>query len=212
VPDLTSIETREDVLRAFSVSRETIERLDTIERVLREWSGRYNLVGPRELTILWPRHIADSLQLLPFLAGATTIVDLGSGAGFPGLVIAAAHGELKRITLIESVGKKARFLSAAAREANLPVEVLNQRIEAVETRKVPAQAVTARALSPLPSLLELSAPWLESGAFGVFPKGQRWEEELTAAREKWTFRSEVEVSRTSPEARILTISEVRGRL
>lgn len=206
------METRKSVLEAFNVSRETTAKLDTIVACLSEWSKRYNLVGPRELDLLWPRHMADSLQLVDQLKGVQSIVDLGSGAGFPGLIIAAALEGVERVTMVESVGKKCRFLNAAAEAAKLSARVLNQRIESVDQSSVDAGAVTTRALAPLPKLLELSAPWLENGAIGVFPKGRKWEEELTAARERWIFDVEVEVSRTSAAARILTISEFRGRL
>ncbi|MEO0465401.1 MAG: 16S rRNA (guanine(527)-N(7))-methyltransferase RsmG [Pseudomonadota bacterium] len=206
-PDL---EDRDTVVRAFDVSRETLQRLDVIEALLREWVEIHNLVGPRELGVLWPRHMADSLQLCGFLGPAKRIVDLGSGAGFPGLIIAAALPGVEDVTLIESVGKKCQFLQAAVEAADLPATVLQSRIETVDQGAHPADAVTARALAPLPKLLNLASPWLENGAIGVFPKGQKWQEELTAAREQWTFAAEVEASRTSPAARILKLSEVRG--
>ena len=199
---------RRAVIEMFNVSRETSERIDVIVRCLAEWSQTRNLIGPREMDVLWTRHIADSLQLCGLLSGRRRILDLGSGAGFPGLILAAALEGAESVTLVESVGKKAAFLRAASQEAGLPVTVVNQRIELVPY--FDTDVVTARALAPLPKLLDLARPWLEKGAVGVFPKGQKWEEELTAAREKWTFSVETEVSRTSPAARILTVSEVRG--
>lgn len=202
---------RDAILKAYDVSRETSEKLDIIAGMLAEWSKTRNLVGPRELEILWSRHIADSLQLCELLSGARRVVDLGSGAGFPGLIIAAALDGVRRVTLVESVGKKCEFLEAVSEAAGLPAVVLNQRIEALDVAVVPGDVVTARALAPLPKLLNFAAPWFRNGAFGVFPKGQKWEEELTAASEQWTFDHKSEVSRTSKAARILIISNLRGR-
>lgn len=202
---------RAAILTAYDVSRETSEKLDIVAGMLSEWSKTRNLVGPRELDVLWSRHIADSLQLCELLSNSKRIVDLGSGAGFPGLIIAAALKGVERVALVESVGKKCQFLVAASEAAGLPVIVLNQRIEDVDVASVPADVVTARALAPLPKLLKFAAPWFKDGAFGVFPKGQKWEEELTAASEQWTFDHKSEVSRTSAAARILIISNLRGR-
>lgn len=200
---------REAVIADYNVSRETLERLDAVIAELIDWSERINLIGPKERPRLWSRHVADSLQLAESLSGARQIVDLGSGAGFPGLVLAACLPDVERVTLVESVGKKCAFLRAAADAANLPARVLNSRIEAVEA--FPVDAVTARALAPLPKLLELSAKWLETGAIGVFPKGQAVNEELTAARQRWTFNHQTRSSRTDSSGTILIISEVRPR-
>ena len=160
---------RADVMSAFDVSRETIARLDRIVATLDDWRGRINLIGPKEWPLVWSRHIADSLQLLPHLPADGDIVDLGSGAGFPGLVIAAALAPGGQVELVESVGKKCAFLRAAAEAAELPATVRQTRIESVAPRRV--DAVTARALAPLPKLLELAYPWLERGGIGLFPKG-----------------------------------------
>lgn len=200
---------REQVLSDYNVSRETSRKLDTIVETLLDWSQRLNLVGPKERPRLWSRHIADSLQLCEPLQGARHIVDLGSGAGFPGLVLAAALQDVERVTLVESVGKKCAFLRAAAEAAELPVAVLNERIESVAA--FPVDAVTARALAPLPKLLDLSSKWLESGAIGVFPKGQAANEELTAALQSWTFTHQARSSRTDSSGTILILSEVRHR-
>lgn len=200
---------REDVLAAFNVSRETEQRLDAILDTLDSWRGRVNLVGPREWPVIWSRHIADSLQLVDLVRGARHIVDLGSGAGFPGLVLAAALGPDVQLTLVESVGKKCAFLRAAADGAGLGVDVRQSRIKSVAP--FPADAVTARALSALPKLLEYAAPWTENGAFCVFPKGESVEDELTEARKAWSFHVEVTSSRTSSSGRILKLSEIQRR-
>ncbi|MCI4645142.1 MAG: 16S rRNA (guanine(527)-N(7))-methyltransferase RsmG [Hyphomonadaceae bacterium] len=200
---------RSAVISAFDVSRETLARLDAILAVLDDWRGRVNLIGPREWPMIWHRHVADSLQLMAHIEGARRVVDLGSGAGFPGLILAAALPEGAHVTLIESVGKKCAFLRAAIEAAELPAKVCQARIESVQLEGI--EAVTARALAPLPKLLELSAKWLESGAIGVFPKGENLEEELTVAKQRWTLATEVTPSRTSPTGRVLVVSEAKRR-
>lgn len=198
--------TREDVLAAFDVSRETSQRLDSIVAELDAWRRRMSLVGAREWPHIWARHVADSLQLVPIVGDARSVLDLGSGAGFPGLVLAAALHGRSDVTLVESVGKKCAFLRAAGDAAGLVFHVKQSRIESLPPSEV--SVVTARALAPLPSLLDLAAPWLLRGACGVFPKGENWEEELTRARQRWTFACEVIPSRTSPAGRILKLSEI----
>lgn len=205
----TEVFTRDSLAGAFDVSRETLARLDAIIAELDVWRLKVNLIGPREWPMIWHRHVADGLQLVPLLGSARRVVDLGSGAGFPGLVLAAALDGDGHVTMVESVGKKCAFLRAAIQAAGLPARVEQARIESVDAGDV--DVVTARALAPLPKLLELSAKWLETGAFGVFPKGENLDEELTAARQRWTFSAEVIPSRTSPTGRILTVSEVRKR-
>lgn len=197
----------ERVAVATNVSRETLARLDTILAVLDDWRGRLNLIGPREWAHVWSRHVADSLQLAAILGEARDIVDLGSGAGFPGLVLAASMPPPVHVTLVESVAKKCAFLRTAIEAAQLPANVLWARAETLSPR--PADAVTARAVAPLPRLLDLAAPWLESGAIGVFPKGENWRGELTAAQERWTFACEAIPSRTGGSGAILKLSEVR---
>ena len=199
-------EDRERVLADFDVSRETMERLDAMLATLDDWRGRINLIGPKEWPNVWGRHIADSLQLLEHVPAGADVIDFGSGAGFPGLVIAAGIDERGRVELVESVGKKCAFLRAAAEAAGLGVRVTQGRVESLAPRRV--DVVTARALAPLPRLLELAAPWLGEGRFALLPKGRTWQEELTAAKQKWTFTYEAIVSRTHSEGAILKISEV----
>lgn len=197
---------RRDVLNDFDVSRETIERLDRIVETLDEWRRRMNLIGPKEWPLVWSRHVADSLQLLEHVPPAGDLIDFGSGAGFPGLVLAAALAPDLQVELVESVGKKCAFLRAAAEAADLPVTVRQARVEALAPR--PVDVVTARALAPLPKLLDFAAPWLEKGGIALFPKGRTWQEELTQAKQSWTFTCEAIVSRTHSEGAVLKISEV----
>ncbi|NBC19467.1 MAG: 16S rRNA (guanine(527)-N(7))-methyltransferase RsmG [Alphaproteobacteria bacterium] len=206
MPEATRRDASADILAEFGVSRETSRRIERIIETLDDWRARINLIGPREWPQVWPRHVADSLQLLDHIPPGARIMDFGSGAGFPGLIIAADRCRDSRITLIESVGKKCAYLRAAATAAGLPVEVVCARVESVTPE--PVQIVTARAVAPLARLLELSAPWLENGGIALFPKGRTWHEELTAAQQSWNFTCEAIVSRTHREGAILKISEV----
>lgn len=191
------------------VSRETMARLDVIADLLTHWQKTINLIAPASLPQLWTRHIDDSLQLLDHVP-ATPLhwTDLGSGGGFPGLVVAAALADREgsHVHLVESDTRKAAFLREAARKAALPVRVHPQRIEQVAPALAAGtQVVSARALAPLPKLLELAAPFLAAGALGIFPKGKDAEGELTAARKGWTLDAELRPSRSDPDARVLLV-------
>ncbi|MEC7656336.1 MAG: 16S rRNA (guanine(527)-N(7))-methyltransferase RsmG [Pseudomonadota bacterium] len=196
-------------LAEFDVSRETSERLDTVILTLDAWRRRSNLIGPREWPQIWSRHVADSYQILPHIPETARCVDLGSGAGFPGLVISAARPK-GHVTMMESVGKKCAFLRAAIEAAGLNASVYQGRIEAAPPSD--ADIVTARAFAPLPKLLEYAWPWMKNGAMGVFLKGERWNEELTDARQSWNFAYEAIPSRTGGSGVILIVRELkRGR-
>ncbi len=197
---------------AFPVPRETVERLETYRRLLAEWSERMNLVGPKELDQFWSRHALDSAQLLKFAPQAKKWVDLGSGAGFPGLVVAAFMADQAgaSVHLVESTGKKAAFLRAVAEEARLPVQVFNERIEAFRAGKGPYDAVTARALAPLPRLIAYAKPILDRGAIGLFHKGADLDAELAAAKDVLNggaYRADVLESLSDPRGRIVRITK-----
>jgi 16S rRNA (guanine527-N7)-methyltransferase len=198
---------RAEVLAEFDVSRETTARLDRFVAVLLNWQNKANLIGPSTVSSLWRRHVGDSLQLLPLAPAHTRVwTDLGSGAGFPGLVIgcALAGVEGARVHLIESNGKKAAFLREAARETAVPVTVHAARIEDLESAPA-ADVITARALAPLDQLLRLAAPMLTRGAQGLFLKGQDIEGELTQATKHWNIDADIVPSRTSTTGRILRV-------
>lgn len=180
----------DDISKQIYVSRETFERVEAVLACLDEWRRRMNLIGPSEWDHIWRRHIADSLRLWPLISPDADIVDLGSGGGFPGLPLACiltAQGT-GHVTMVETVGKKAAFLRAAVEAGGLNATVRQGRAENVGDIK--ADIVTARALAPLPKLMEYASSWLENGAIGLFHKGERWKEELTAASSGWTFASE----------------------
>ncbi|MBX9745858.1 MAG: 16S rRNA (guanine(527)-N(7))-methyltransferase RsmG [Hyphomonadaceae bacterium] len=196
----------------FPVSQETLERLVTYQRLLAEWSERMNLVGPKELELFWSRHVLDSAQLLKFAPEAKSWVDLGSGAGFPALVVAAfvAHQPGAQVHLVESIGKKAKFLTAVAQEAGLPATVFNIRIEDFRGGKGRYDVVTARALAPLPRLMGYAKPILDRGAIGLFHKGADLEAELAAASDVLNggaYRADVLESISDPRGRIVRITK-----
>ncbi len=195
------------------VSRETLRRLDIIADLLRKWQKTINLVAPATVPDVWSRHIADSLQLINHVpADAARWVDLGSGGGFPGLVVAAALAERPsaEIHLVESDTRKSAFLREAARAAELPAHIHAQRIEQVSQALAPGtEVVSARALAPLPKLLELAEPFLAAGALGVFPKGRDAERELTEARKGWTLDCDLRASASDREAQVLLVRSAR---
>jgi 16S rRNA (guanine527-N7)-methyltransferase len=180
--------------------------------LLREWQPRINLVAASTLGHVWTRHVADSLQLLPHAPDARTWLDLGSGAGFPGLAIACALAEKGGFThLVESDSRKCAFLREGARVTGASVQVHPQRIEILSrSRSLPApEIVTARALAPLKSLLEYAEPWLERGAQALFLKGQDIEAELTESAKCWHIEASLIPSVTDPRGRIVQITSAR---
>jgi 16S rRNA (guanine527-N7)-methyltransferase len=187
------------------VSRETRERLNTYAELLRKWQRSINLVGPRTIDDLWNRHFTDSGQLMPLIPpSARVLVDFGSGAGFPGLVLAIIG--VPEVHLIESDQRKATFLREVARATDTPVTVHAKRIEQVTP--FPADVVSARALAPLVDLLGFAAPFLHPDSFCLFPKGQMAEDELTAASMTWNINVDRIQSVTDPSATILRLSQV----
>lgn len=196
----------------FPAPRETIARLEIHLRLLREWSERMNLVGPKELEAFWSRHALDSAQLVKLAPEAKSWADLGSGAGFPALIVAAFLAEAPgaRVHLVESTGKKAAFLRAVAEEAGLPVKVFNERIETFGAGHGPYDVVTARALAPLPRLIAYAKPILDRGAIGLFHKGADLDAELNAAKhalDGGAFRADVLESLSDPRGRIVRITK-----
>ena len=212
-PDIGSDPGRAAVEAAFDVSRETLARLDILVTELHRWQKIKNLVGPATLSEVWTRHIADSLQLLACAPGAQTWLDLGSGAGFPGLAVALAGADTGlKVSLVESNSRKCAFLRHVARLAEVRVTVHEARLEKVVPDYLGrADIVSARALAPLPDLLAWTEPLLKTGTTGLFPKGRDVVSELTDARQSWTFTAEILPSRTDSEARILRITSLASQ-
>jgi 16S rRNA (guanine527-N7)-methyltransferase len=205
---------RERALALTPVSRETSARLDRFVEHLLAWQSHTNLVARSTIPVLWTRHIADSLQLLDVAPEAKVWVDLGSGAGFPGLVIACAlaDAEAAEIHLVESIGKKATFLREAGRVVGVPAIVHAMRVEEfVDKAPESIDVVTARALAPLPKLLALAYPLLSKGALGLFPKGQDVASELTEAAKYWKIEPSLIASRTDEKAQIVVVKGLEPR-
>jgi 16S rRNA (guanine527-N7)-methyltransferase len=214
-PPIRPISGPEDFAAAFNVSRETLDQLLLYVALLEQWQPRINLVAGTTLPDVWHRHIADSAQLLAFAPDARTWLDIGSGAGFPGLVIAImAHGGAGlRVTLIESDRRKSAFLSEVARRTGISVEIHTARIEQIATQRMlePVDVVSARALAPLVRLLPLSLPFFGDATLGLFPKGRDAESEVTQARANWAFDVDMTPSLTDAAARIVAIRRPRAR-
>ena len=197
---------------AGDVSRETVERLIEFEQQFCRWSARINLAAPSQIGQLWERHILDSAQLVRFAPETTKWLDLGSGGGFPGAVVAILLHERAsfHIDLVESNRKKAAFLKTAL-SAYENAAVHPMRIEQAYLIVKPPEIVTARALAPLSDLLGLAAPWLTTGACGLFHKGRDYLSEIEEARDAWRFDLVEHRSMVDREGRILEIRNLGAR-
>jgi 16S rRNA (guanine527-N7)-methyltransferase len=205
---------RASALALTPVSRETAQRLDRFVALLLAWQSRTQLIATSTVPHLWTRHIADSLQLIDLAPGARTWVDVGTGGGFPGLVIACALAAdpAAAVHLIESNVKKAAFLREAQRVTGAPALVHCARVEAASSSIDRADVVCARAVAPLNSLLDLCFPLMDkTRATGLFPKGQKAQAELQEAAQSWTMRANLVESRTDSRARITVIRDLRPR-
>jgi 16S rRNA (guanine527-N7)-methyltransferase len=193
------------------VSRETEGRLDRFVDLLLEWQTKTNLVAASTLAQLWNRHVSDSLQLLALAPSAKTWVDLGSGGGFPGIVLACALAERANasVHLIERNAKKAAFLREALRVTAAPGVVHLADIgETVDRIRGPVDCVTARALAPLNVLLGFAEPLVKKGATALFLKGQDVEAELTEATKYWKIKPRLHSSRTGGQGWIVELDEI----
>ncbi len=187
---------------------ELIADLEAFIARLAEANAVMNLIGPDTLPDVWNRHVWDSAQLLDLAPGARTWADLGAGAGFPGVVLAIllkgrpdAH-----VWLIDSLGKRCRFLQEVAEALDLPATVVNGR---AEEQALKVDVVTARAVAPMEKLLGYAQPYLQRGAQGLFLKGEKAEAELIEARKVWQFDSDLSVSRSDPRGRIVSVRSLR---
>jgi 16S rRNA (guanine527-N7)-methyltransferase len=187
------------------VSRETLARLEAYAQLLTRWSARINLIGRDTIPDLWRRHILDSAQLRPFVPErARSVIDLGSGAGFPGLVLAVLG--VPGVELVEADSRKSAFLREAVRITETDAVIRACRIEAVPRH--PMDVVTARACAPLDRLLGLAEPFLAPDSVCLFLKGERIEEELTLARKHWTMSASQCQSRSDPRGVVLRLQQV----
>jgi 16S rRNA (guanine527-N7)-methyltransferase len=202
----------DQVARRFDVSRESQARLESFVDLLVKWQQRINLIGPATVDDVWQRHIADAAQLVPLIRPHVhRVLDLGSGGGIPGLVIAIMLMDRRPVSvhLVESTGKKAAFLRQAVQLTGAPAQVHACRIETLahEGRVQNIDLVTARALARLPKLLELASPWLKTGAYGLFHKGQDVDSELTESAKSSRITYAKHPSAVDPGGCILEVKE-----
>jgi 16S rRNA (guanine527-N7)-methyltransferase len=205
---------RAAALALTPVSRETESRLDRYVQLLQQWQAKINLVAPSTLPKLWTRHIADSLQLLALAPSAKVWVDLGSGGGLPGVVLACALANTPgaRLYLVERNAKKAAFLREAVRVTGTPGMVYAQGIEdIVDSIKGPVDCVTARALAPLNQLVGFAEPLVKQGAKALFLKGQDVEVELTEATKYWSIQPILHSSLTGGQGWIVELDRIDRR-
>ena len=198
--------TREEFAATFDVPRETLERLDRYAALLTDWQTRMNLVGPATLDDIWGRHFADSAQLLKLaedLPGPW--IDIGSGAGFPALVMALLGRA--DVHLVEATAKKCRFLEAVADELGLAVTIHNARVESMPA--FPAGVISARAAAPLERLFDWGLRFARPATRWILPKGATVDEELSAARTRFGFDAELVASITDPRGRVVVATRVR---
>ncbi len=200
----------QEFLEKSNVSRETYQLYQAWQQALLKWNKRINLVARSTLPDFWSRHALDSWQVTPFInTDDVSVLDFGSGAGFPGIAVAIALKDRggAQILMAESAGKKASFLRSTIRELELPAKVHAGRIEDIEMHK--PDIITARAFAPLPRLLEYAAPFLSLDTRLILLKGESVDEEIKAAHAKWTFGSRKIQSHTDQTGCVLLVENIK---
>lgn len=192
----------------LNVSRETFSKLEAFADLVRKWNPKINLVSKNSLDDLWQRHILDSVQVFELAEGEGHWVDLGSGGGFPGIVVAILNQEAQtfQVTMVESDHRKCAFLRTAIRELSLTALVKTERIEQLDGLE--ADILSARALADLTQLLDFTELHLNPDGIVLFPKGQNWQSEDSDAKKVWTYALEAIESKTNPAAAILKIKDI----
>ncbi len=194
---------------ALDVSRETLGKLEAFAELVQKWTAKINLVSKASVEQVWERHILDSAQIYDLAPAKGHWVDLGSGGGFPGIVVAIlSQGAATdhKFTLVESDQRKAVFLRTAIRELNLDATVLSERIESIAPLE--ADVLSARALADLSDLFSFASLHLASDGLALFPKGEKWQKEIVSARELWSCQIDAIKSRSNPKAAILKIKDI----
>ncbi len=197
-------------MQKYDVSRETLLKLRAYEASLQEWQNKFNLVSKSSLEDAWNRHFIDSMQLFKYIPqSAQSLYDFGSGAGFPGMVLAIMAAEKTpylKVSLIESIGKKTLYLKHVSEICSVNVEIFNQRIESLPKNKV--DVVTSRAMTSLSDLLGYAYPFCKKETVCIFPKGKKHQEEIDEAKKHWQFECQIHPSETSSEGVILVITKL----
>lgn len=203
----------ENLIEKYNVSHETIQKLELYQQSLADWQNKFNLVSNSTIEDAWNRHFVDSMQLFALIPQeAKTLVDIGSGAGFPGMVLAimanAATPYLK-VTLVDSVHKKTLYLNHVKEITNTQVNILNRRIENIKQKTF--DVITARAVIALKDLLGYAQPLFRKNSICIFPKGKNYLAEISEAKKEWYFNFEIVPSQTSEESVILLIKNLNKR-
>ena len=197
-------------MQKYDVSRETLLKLRAYEASLQEWQNKFNLVSKSSLEDAWNRHFIDSMQLVKYIPqSAQSLYDFGSGAGFPGMVLAIMAAEKTpylKVSLIESIGKKTLYLKHVSEICSVNVEIFNQRIESLPKNKV--DVITSRAMTSLSDLLGCAYPFCKKETVCIFPKGKKHQEEIDEAKKHWQFECQIHPSETSSEGVILVITKL----
>ncbi|WP_299877274.1 16S rRNA (guanine(527)-N(7))-methyltransferase RsmG [uncultured Sulfitobacter sp.] len=194
----------------LNVSRETLERLEAFVKLVEKWTVKINLISKASIPHIWDRHIRDSVQIFDIAPACAHWLDLGSGGGFPGIVVAIIAVEQSpdtKFTLVESDQRKSAFLRGAIRELSLNGVVRSERIEALAPQN--ADVISARALSDLDALMGFASRHMAPTGTAIFPKGENWQKEHAAAQERWSYRCEAITSITNPAAAVLRIEDIR---
>lgn len=197
----------------YNVSCETIEKLKTYQELLLEWQKKFNLVSNSSLQNIWERHFEDSIQLFDYIPDkAEKLIDFGSGAGFPAMVIAIVASEKTpylKVTLVESIKKKTLYLNEVASKTGVDVLIKNDRIENLPLEKY--DVITSRAMASLEDLLKYAYPFCSEKTVCIFPKGKNYAAELSEAHKKWRFKCSIKQSKVSEEGKILIVTEIRKK-
>ena len=200
----------ENEMQKYDVSRETLLKLRAYEASLQEWQNKFNLVSNSSLEDSWNRHFIDSMQLFKYIPqSAQSLYDFGSGAGFPGMVLAIMAAEKTpylKVSLVESVGKKTLYLKRVSEICSVNVKILNQRIESLPKNKT--DVITSRAMTSLTELLSYAYPFCKKETVCIFPKGKKHQEEIDEAKKHWRFECQINPSETSSEGVILIITKL----
>lgn len=201
-------------LMQYNVSRETVGKLEKFAELLREWNQKMNLVSRNSLEVLWERHILDSAQLINYIpVTVRRLLDIGSGAGFPGIVLAIIMQEKMpdaEITLVESITKKTVYLKDVCERLNLSnVNIVNDRVENIDIKGV--DVITARAVAALDVLCRYAAKFSSGSTESLFLKGQSYNDEIVSAQKNWDFKSQIFTNRYCNDGVILKISRLRKK-
>ena len=197
----------------YDVSHETINKLKTYQSLLIEWQKKFNLVSRSSLEDSWGRHFLDSMQLFKYIPEkALNLADFGSGAGFPGMVLAVMAQEKTpylKVVLVESIKKKTLYLNEVSRATQTPVNIINDRIENLPPQKF--DVITSRALTSLKDLLKYAAPFCKKETVCIFPKGRSYASELAEAHKLWSFKCQIEPNEQSSEGKILIVTDIANK-